>query len=259
MNMLTKTLLLAGGLFLVAVLATNAKADPLVDQVRTPVVRLDAFCSGTIISSKRDDKTGKVATYVLTAKHCVKDNEKDTIPIAKDKYNGLDKAGKTIYDATVYGTSYKSDLALLKLRDDQTFFDKVAKVADKDINLQFGQAVVVDGYPLGLSMTETEGKLGYKEEQPAFSDISQSKMFYRASPDIVGGSSGSGLFTFDNGEYKLIGVVTGGYQRATYINYFTPIDEIRDYLATALADDFAPKKEEEKTKVETPKTFKSYQ
>jgi len=247
---------------LVALVALTgiASADPLVDQVRTPSVRLDAFCSGTIISSKRDDKTGKVATYVLTAKHCVKDSEKDTIPIAKDKYNGLDKAGKTVYDSTVFGTSYKSDLAILKLRDDQTFFDKVAKVAEKDINLQFGQAVVVEGYPVGMSMTETEGKLGYKEEQPAFSDISQSKIFYRATPDIVGGSSGSGMFTFDNGEYKLIGVVTGGYQHGTFVNYFTPVEEIRDYLATALSDDFAPKKEDTKeTKTETPKTFKSYQ
>lgn len=212
-----------------------AHADPLVDQVRAPVVRLDAYCSGTIVQSHRDQKSGEVQTFILTAKHCVKDDDKSMVPIAKDQYDGLNKTGKKIADGDVYGMSYKSDLALIKLRDKQTLYDSVAIVAPADINLQYGQEVVVDGYPLGLSMTETWGKLGYKEEQPAFSDISQSKMFYRATPDIVGGSSGSGMFTLDSdGKYKLIGVVTGGYQRGTYINYFTPIEEINDYLKTAL-------------------------
>lgn len=234
MNMLSKTLLLASGLFLFAVIATNAFADPLVDQVRAPSVRLDAYCTGQIIKSTRDAKTGKVSTYILTAKHCLLGDEKNTIPIAIDTHDGLKKTGKRVYDATVLGTSYKSDLGLIKLKDEQTYFESVAEVAKSDINLQFGQAVIVEGYPLGLSMTETEGKLGYLEEQPAFNDISQSKTFYRATPDTTGGSSGSAMYTLDGGKYKLIGILTGGYQRGTYINYYTPIEEINAYLDVAL-------------------------
>lgn len=230
---------------LIAIGSCNAKADPLVDQVRAPVVRLDAYCSGTIISSKRDDKTGKVATYVLTAKHCVKDDDKSMVPIAKDQYDGIKKNGKSISDGDVFGQSYKSDLALVKLRDEKDLFENVAEVASRDINLQYGQAVIVEGFPLGLGQTETEGKLGYLEQQDAFNDISQSRMFYRATPDTAPGSSGSGMFTFDNGKYKLIGVLTGGYPRASYINYYTPVTEINDYLETALSDVF--KKKDDKT------------
>ena len=268
-------ILLVGGMVgLLLVGATSyVKADPMVDQVYAPSVRLDdstgGFCSGQIVKSQRDDKTGKVGTYVLTAKHCVLDTpDGETIHITKENHDdSLKKTGETRYDAKVEGKSYKSDLALLKLVDDNTFFDKVAKVAPKDIKLTFGQTVEVVGYPVGLSMTWTEGKLGYKEEQPAFKSVSQSQLFFRATPDIVGGSSGSAMYTFNNNEYQIIGITTGGYQFGTFVNYFTPVDEINDYLDTALPKSDAEKKAAEEksnsasdtSSVKKAETIKVYQ
>lgn len=251
-----------GVLVLIGIGTCKVKADPLVDQVYAPSVRLnmeDGTCSGQIIKSLRDDKTGKVGTFVLTAKHCVLDQKDGSyVSVIKDTHDDdLLKTGETRYDATVFGKAYKSDLALLKLVDENTFFDHTAKIAPKDIKLNFGQDVVVVGYPVGNSMTLTEGKLGYKEVQPAFSDISQSHVFFRATPDIVGGSSGSAMYTFNNNEYEIIGVTTGGYRIGTFVNYFTPVDEINEYLDTALPKSDAEKKAaDEKAKTDTNVTVK---
>lgn len=219
-------LLLIGGISL-------AKADPLVDQVFNPTVQLGSFCSGAIIHSERAQKSGLVSTIVLTAKHCIEDAD-ETIDINKARYDSHNRlVGKDVYTAEVFGTSYKSDLALLRLNDKQTLFENVGKVADKDTPLAFGQNVELIGYPLGLSMTYTTGKLGYVEKMRAFSDVSKTGEFYRATPDIAPGSSGSSMYTLVGNEYQIIGIVTGGATKYTFVNFFTPIEEINEYLDVA--------------------------
>lgn len=227
---------------ILSLIGFSAYADPLVDQVLTPSFQIGqpgkaGFCSGEMIKSERDAKTGKVSTYVLTAKHCVKDDDKATYTIMKDEHNSsLHQTATKEYLADVYGTSYKSDLALLKLRDTDTYFDTVATVAKKDVKLSFGQTVELVGYPLGRSMTWTEGKLGYIEEVQPFADVSQSKLFQRASPEMAPGSSGSSMFVYNDADkkYEIVGVLTGGPTQFFYIGLFTPVDELNDYLDTAL-------------------------
>src|SRR5690242_8362321 len=188
--------------FVLALIATIsltgiAKADPMVDQMFDPSVQIGNYCSGEIIKSDRDLKTGEVSTYVLTAKHCT-ENDGKIVTVNKAIY---DKHNRQIsiktYLADVYGRSYKSDLALLKLRDKDTYFEKVATVASRDIELTYGQGVELVGYPLGRSMTWTSGRLGYVEEG-VFKDVSQSGQFYRATPDLAPGSSGSSMFTWND-------------------------------------------------------------
>jgi len=235
--------IIAAAFLLSSISAGTAFADPLVDQVLTPSYQIGApdkggFCSGEMIKSDRDAKTGKVSTYILTAKHCVKDDEKATYTIRKDDHNAsLHQTGVKEYLADVYGTSYKSDLALLKLRDTDTYFDTVATVAKKDVHLSFGQTVEMVGYPLGRSMTWTEGKLGYIEEVQPFADVSNSKLFQRASPESAPGSSGSSLFAWNDTtkKYEIVGILTGGPNQFFYIGLYTPVDEINDYLDTALS------------------------
>lgn len=212
---------------------STVRADPLVDQVFTPSVQLGDFCSGEIVYSKRDQESGDVSTVVLTAKHCVLGNEKGLVPINKAIYDNHNRQiGTSTYLSTVLGTSYKSDLALLKLRDKNTLFTDVAEVAPSDTPLRFGQEVVVVGYPMGRSMTYTEGNLGFVEDG-VFPDISQSRQFYRATPDIAPGSSGSSMFTLVDGKYQIIGITTGGARMFSWFNFFTPVEEINDYLETA--------------------------
>jgi len=237
--MLSKTLLTLGALFLLSVVATNVFASPLQDQVFEPSVQIGAdgkgFCSGEIISSERDAISGDVSTIILTAKHCVKDDPKDTIyQIMKAKYDEKNrKVGVDVYLAEVLGQSYKSDLALIRLRDKDTLFIKTATVAPRDTKLEFSQKVSVIGYPVGGSMTYTDGYLGFVEDG-FFKDISTSGQFYRATPDTAPGSSGSSMFTQNKtGAYEIIGTLTGGMRGFSYINLYTPIEEINDYLDVA--------------------------
>jgi S1-C subfamily serine protease len=224
------------GVLMVLGLSTPSWADPMADQMFEPSVQIGDYCSGEIIKSDRDVKTGEVETYVLTAKHCT-ENDGKIVTVNKALYDNHNRqTGVKTYLADVYGQSYKSDLALLKLRDKQTYFEHVAKVAPRDITLTYGQNVELVGYPLGRSMTWTSGRLGYVEDG-VFKDVSQSGQFYRATPDLAPGSSGSSMFTWNDQtkEYQVIGVTTGGAMPITFFNFFTPVEEINDYLNVVFA------------------------
>jgi len=212
------------------------------EQMFIPSVQLgnnskDGFCSGTLISSERDQVSGDVETFILTAKHCVTDQKDGSdISVIIHNYNDSNREINAVdYKATVYGKSYKSDLALVKLKDKDTFFKTTAKIAPKDAKLQFGQDVWVVGYPLGLSQTITSGVLGRVEAVDAFSEISNSKEFYRSTPDIAPGNSGGAMFQKNaKGDYEVIGVATGAIRGFSYINFYSPIEEINEYLSVAL-------------------------
>lgn len=231
--------------FIIGAYVGSARAEDLQKEVFDTSVRLEAFCSGTVVHSDRDKESGKVTTVVLTAKHCVSNRTVgDTINVNKFVHNDkLREIKIESYPATYKGSSYKSDLAVLELKDQQTLFPSVATVAKADIPLKFGDSVVSVGYPLGLSQTYTLGNLGYIEEQPVFSQVSNTKEFFRATPDIAPGSSGGSLFTLKDGKYQLIGVVTGGAPQFTFFNYFTPVEEINEYLDTYGSDWIERKKE----------------
>lgn len=203
------------------------------NQIFGPTVRLGEYCSGSIISSERDEVTGKVDTYVLTAKHCTKKiGEESSIQKEfHDKRNHLTKT--EVYNTTTWGQYFGADLAIVKLSDTDTFFPNVAKIAPKgyEESVQFGQDVWVVGHPFGKSMTLTEGVLGFVESDPGFGIGSK---FYRATPDIAPGSSGGALYTKDgDGDFVLIGIVTGGAGGFTFFNYFTTLEDINNYLETA--------------------------
>lgn len=230
--------LAAFGLLFLAVAETRAAPikdlPKMQEQMFEPSVQLGKFCSGTLIYSDRDDETGKVNTIVLTAKHCVEKVD-ERLQIMFQNYNKSNRqVSETGYDAKVIGISYKSDLALIKLNDQDKLFT-VAKVAPKETgeSLLFGQDVYSVSYPMGGSKTFTVGSLGRVEVIPPFETISNTAEYYRATPDIFAGSSGSAMFQNTTGDYELIGVLTGGYGRVTFMNLYTPIEEIHDYLDVA--------------------------
>lgn len=250
---------LAAMAFCTPALAADNAADLMQAQdqmfIPTVQVRVDSnimgqfmgYCSGSVIASERDQKSGNVTTLVLTAKHCTDatDQRMQIVSYVHDKMNRETK--QEVYKAKVCGRSYKSDLALIKLDDQQTFFDKVATVAAKDSVLSFGDDVDLVGYPAGLGLTWTQGKLGYVEDVKglAFEDVSQSGEFYRATPMMTGGSSGSPMFANLDGKYQVIGVLTGG--GLGYLGFYTPVDEIQTYLKDALVGCGIPDKTADKT------------
>lgn len=243
----------AVGVFVVALAWGAAHAAPLEElkkmdeQMFTPSVQLNKNCSGTIIYSDRDKESGKVNTIVLTAKHCVDstDQRLDVMTYVYDKRNRLKT--EEAHKARVLGTSYKSDLALIKLDDQDTIF-KTAKVAPKETgeSLVFGQDVWNVSYPLGGSQNLSVGTLGRVEHIDAFK--TKTGEFYRMSPDVAPGSSGSGMFQKTTGDYELIGVVTGMYTGWSFTGLITPIEEIVEYLDVAKSSYEVNKEDKKETK-----------
>lgn len=213
--------------------ASGDELDKMQAQMFSPTVQLNGNCSGTVVWSKRDEKSGEVATYVLTAKHCVSNKDKDQevdVPIYHD--NLLVK--KERYIARVHGTFFGADIGLFRLKDKQTLFQNVAKLAPAQPSVRMGEDVWTVGYPLGWSLTVTEGLFGVIEvvdfDKPG-------QEYYRATPDITGGNSGGGLYRKNGaGDYELIGITTAGARGLPFIALYTPVGKVHEYLKVALPE-----------------------
>lgn len=213
-------------LFLAA--STLTAQAGLKEEVFSPSVQIGDYCSGTVVHSERDRESGEVETVVLTAKHCVKSGERVTVDVTEYD-DSLRETKRVQYAAKVLGSSWKSDLAVIKLSDKSTIFPS-AKIAPKDIELSFGEEVHTASYPAGFGLTYTRGHLGYIQHIGRYSNSGE---YLRATPDVVGGSSGSGLFVLRPEGYVLTGTLTAGYNLGTFMNLYTPIDEIREYWDVA--------------------------
>ncbi len=214
--------------------------DKMDKQVRNPSVQVGQdgrpFCSGTIIQSKRDEKTGKVSTGVLTAQHCVDEAPFKNFDIIIPTYG---KNGMVVSRQVFVGKIAKqgvpaNDLAIITLADDQSSFaDRVATIAEKDYNPRFGSPVFVSGYPMGRDWAITEGRFSSREEYTFPSDSNETE-YYRTSASIVGGNSGGGLFDLTpSGDFQLIGVADWGMVRGTTtFGAYTPIDRVSEFVTS---------------------------
>lgn len=216
----------AGGLAL-AYFQPNLVKEP-VDTRAEASVQLGKFCSGTFI--KDPITSDGEQTTVLTARHCTKgmitpsEGIGQVIKISNE--SGISQDFKVVL------VSEESDLALLQpVIDDWTDARIVtADVVREEIEYKFGTPVSSVGYPGGTGKTFTTGHLGYVEEVPVFGLVSKTKRFQKSTTMSIGGSSGQGLFVYDDG-YKLMGVLTGGM--GAFVNFYTPMDEVQSFLNTA--------------------------
>lgn len=186
-------------------------------QAIEPVVKINQNCSGTIISSETD-KDGKVKTQILTAKHCIK-GEDGQLNIE------VTERGKPIKDVNVWYDNdredYKTDIAVITLRDTETVYP-VATIANAEL-VEFGDEVVVVGYPRALIKTITRGLFsGYQELNGA--------TLYRATAPLTFGNSGGALFQKNGDNYELIGVTSMKYRDSEFMNLFVPLQEIQEFL-----------------------------
>jgi len=209
-----------------AVALDKAELPKAEQQMFLPVVQLGEFCSGSVVYSNRDQKSGEVTTYVLTAKHCT-DKVDQKIQVNVPVYTNGKKLDFHSYRATVKGRHWKSDTAVLKIDNTTTLFENVVKLAAKDTVLTFGEDAWTVGYPLGLSRTVTQGEIGNRELVPTLGPSE----FQRATPDIGPGNSGGALFVKNaKGDYEQVGVTTGGARGMPFFGVYTPLEDIHDAL-----------------------------
>lgn len=224
------SLFLTGVALYLALGVWAAFAGNLQKQVLGVTAQINGNCSATLISSERDKKSGAVETYFLTAKHCVTKNS--LIDVDLPVYQNGRLVKKDRYIATVYSRHHSSDLALIVLRDTQTWFEHPAKIAGLASVPAMGDPVVTAGYPLGLNLTVTAGLFGALESIPfPRKEDGAETEYFRATPDIVGGNSGGAMYRIDeNGNYELIGVTSAGHVAYPFIAFYTPLSDIHDFL-----------------------------
>jgi S1-C subfamily serine protease len=226
-----KTFLVVAGLLFASMTASyavdKAELPKQQEQMFSPLVQLNGNCSGSLIYSNRDEKTGEVTSYILTAKHCVASMEQ-IHDVKFPDYTGLVENRFTVYKATTKGMYWKADLALLQLKDKTTFFEKTVKLAPRDVELVFGEDVWTVGYPFGLGRIVTEGLLNNYEVMDSPKTGTE---YLRATPDIGPGNSGGAMFHKDkDGNYEQIGVTTAMLRGFPFSGFYTSIKDIHDAL-----------------------------
>lgn len=221
-------------------MATTAMAaDAKVQAVLDNTVQLNHNCSGTVVYSDRNKETGKVKTVILTAKHCVDDLGEGEVVVDFPKFQNNRAVKVDSYKGITKGKFYKADLAIVEIKDTQTFFPSVSPIAKDDVTLSIGDPVLTIGYPLGLNLTLTTGVLG--PYQVLDWPVSGTE-YLRATPDITGGNSGGGMYKANaNGDYELLGVTTGGFRGLPYMALYTDMTKINEYLKTAVPELYTPK------------------
>lgn len=237
---LTKAALVAAamlfGLVSQATALPRADLTAFTEQAIAASVRIGdaqrSFCSGTMVHSDRDEASGEVTTFILTAKHCterVRQRLEVIVPVIVDN--------RVIEERHLMGEVYSRyashDLALIRLLDEDTVFTTLAALADADVTLMEGEDTYTVGYARAMSRTITEGNFGYIEA--AAIDDDPEREFYRATPAIVGGNSGGALFhRAEDGKFVMIGVTSGVWNGMWHMGYYVPISAIHAYVDAAI-------------------------
>lgn len=226
-------LLLVGTFLVVLSVAVAFADDKMQKQMIGLTAQLDGNCSATLIHSKRDAASGDVLTVFLTAKHCVSGLKTD-LRIDVPAYQKNRVVKRESYVARVRGEWYNGDLALIELKDKQTWFETVAKIAPAEPEIQIGDPVWTVGYPKGWSLTITDGMFGAIETQDFDKPGTE---YYRATPDIAGGNSGGGFWHINKaGDYELIGATAARARSDSFIGLYARVSDIYEYLKVALPD-----------------------
>jgi S1-C subfamily serine protease len=223
-------------LFLVFTQVSNVSRDDLENfatQAIAPSIQIGdetrPFCSGTMIGSNRDEESGEVTTWVLTARHCT-ETVSQSLEVIVPILAGNEVVEERHMMAKVVSRWAKHDLALLKLEDQDTLFPDVAILAPADVDLFEGEDTFVVGFALARARTITEGAFGYMEEVGVEPEVKLAD-FFRATPMIAPGNSGGALFhKTEDGEFHLIGVSSVVANGVWHVGYFVPITAIHEYV-----------------------------
>lgn len=214
---------------------TNEPADKMTLQDAAKAsVQIGKYCSGTVIEDP-DLSDGEQVT-IISAQHCLDGTQGvgTVLEINIPNIVGNEYVSDKTVKAIVTSVSDKSDLILIQILDAEEGRN-LPKAKVYGGTPQFGDEVVALGYPFGGLRTMTTGVLGYVENlmyvfKTSCVFPSESCRYQKATPGVAPGSSGGGLFKETDYGYQLIGVLTGGNPRAGFVNYYTPIDEIREFL-----------------------------
>lgn len=221
MSLVTKMMKAVGAALLVFGLSSTANATLLpdvADSTYKVLVNDRANCSGVAIAPD----------ILATAAHCVPKNFDIRMSVAKENGFGRLREGLVVYDMDRLRVSYKTDIALLKIKGDKTFPTYV-EIID-EFNPYLGVGMYHVGYPRLEELTYTEGVF---TSYSFLEDFGLYGEFYKATTPVTGGSSGGGvyrrLFNVQSmeWEYYLVGLTTATYRDVSFQSYFSTLENLQ--------------------------------
>jgi serine protease Do len=150
--------------------------------------------------------------YIFTNNHVVEQADKILVKISSGKE----------YEAKVIGTDANTDIALIKIKPDNSL--PVAEIGDSE-KLRVGEWVIAIGNPFGLEATVTAGIVSAKGRVIGAGPYDN---FIQTDASINPGNSGGPLF---NMEGKVIGINTAIVAQGQGIGFAIPISMAKSILA----------------------------
>lgn len=150
--------------------------------------------------------------YIFTNSHVVEQADKILVKTSDGKE----------YEAKVIGTDVNTDIALIKIKPDNSL--PVAEIGDSD-KVRVGEWVIAIGNPFGLNATVTAGIVSAKGRVIGAGPYDN---FIQTDASINPGNSGGPLFSMDA---KVIGINTAIVAQGQGIGFAIPINMAKSILA----------------------------
>ena len=150
--------------------------------------------------------------YIFTNNHVVEQADKILVKVSDGKE----------YEAKIIGTDANTDIALIKIKPDNSL--PVADLGDSD-KVKVGEWVIAIGNPFGLEATVTAGIISAKGRLIGAGPYDN---FIQTDASINPGNSGGPLFSMDG---KVIGINTAIVAQGQGIGFAVPINMAKNILA----------------------------
>jgi serine protease Do len=150
--------------------------------------------------------------YIFTNNHVVEQADKILVKISDGKE----------YEAKIIGTDAKTDIALIKIKPNNSL--PVVEIGDSD-KVRVGEWVIAIGNPFGLEQTVTAGIVSAKGRVIGAGPYDN---FIQTDASINPGNSGGPLFSMDA---KVIGINTAIVAQGQGIGFAIPVNMARSILA----------------------------
>jgi len=150
--------------------------------------------------------------YIFTNNHVVENTDKILVKISDGKE----------YEAKIIGTDTKTDIALIKIKPDNSL--PTVEIGDSDA-ARVGEWVIAIGNPFGLEQTVTAGIISAKGRVIGAGAYDN---FIQTDASINPGNSGGPLF---NMQGKVIGINTAIVAQGQGIGFAIPINMAKNILA----------------------------
>ncbi len=150
--------------------------------------------------------------YIFTNNHVIEKADKVLVKLSDSKE----------YEAKIIGTDSKTDIALIKIKPDNSL--PVVEIADSD-KVRVGEWVVAIGNPFGLEQTVTAGIVSAKGRVIGAGPYDN---FIQTDASINPGNSGGPLFNMDG---RVIGINTAIVAQGQGIGFAIPINMAKNILS----------------------------